>query len=236
MPTLSTRSACRIAFSDQGVSSPSAMSRTKSWRVSSALRARAAAVLLRSVCPPSTLRRLLERTTSSEPLRPKAFSICVRNFGGIGRVPAGTTAMTRGVGSTGIDRPAVWSARRRASAAVSRGQIAGLLAHKGGRTGPESSFMTTLSRAAVTVAVRAPPARNAISPIGEPGPISAIGASRPATLTSKRPLSTMNRASDVSSWWTSTPPRATRICSSSSASAARSNGSRSRNMSTDARE
>ena len=49
------------------------------------------------------------------------------------------------------------------------------------------SFSTMLSRAARTVAVRAPPARNAISPIGDPGPISATMPVRPSTVTSKRP-------------------------------------------------
>jgi len=40
----------------------------------------------------------------------------------------------------------------------------------------------------VTVAVRAPPARKAISPIGWPGPISLIASRRPAMVTTKRPV------------------------------------------------
>ena len=44
---------------------------------------------------------------------------------------------------------------------------------------------------AVTVAVRAPPVRKAISPMGWSGPISVIGSRRPSRDTTKRPVTTM---------------------------------------------
>jgi hypothetical protein len=58
-----------------------------------------------------------------------------------------------------------------------------------------SSSSTTESRTATTVAVRNPPAKKAISPIGCPTPISARGTGSSSSRTSKRPDTTTNTAS-----------------------------------------
>ena len=80
----------------------------------------------------------------------------------------------RGRGSGGGGRLRLASATRRASVTVSVRQMDGLLADRASKSArPRRS--TRLSRSAVTVAVRVPPARKAISPTGCPGPSSAIG-------------------------------------------------------------
>ena len=77
--------------------------------------------------------------------------------------------MVRGRGSGGGALLTLASATRRASVTVSVRQMLGLLADSASNS-RRPSRSTTLSRSAVTVAVRVPPARNAISPIGWPGP------------------------------------------------------------------
>ena len=70
-------------------------------------------------------------------------------------------------------RPRAWPASRSACAR-STGSW-----RRAASNSARPSRSTRLSRSAVTVAVRAPPARKAISPIGWPGPSSATGSRRP---------------------------------------------------------
>src|SRR5262249_53741706 len=78
----------------------------------------------------------------------------------------------RGRGSGGGARVMLPSATRRASVTVSVRRIDGLFADNSSNSA-RPSRNTKLSRSAVTVAVRAPPARKAISPTGCPAPSSA---------------------------------------------------------------
>ena len=96
----------------------------------------------------------------------------------------------RGRGSGGGSRLMLAVATRLAIVTVSVRQIDGLLADSSSNS-VRPSRSTRLSRSAVTVAVRAPPARKAISPIGWPGPSSATASRRPSMVTANRPVTTI---------------------------------------------
>ena len=83
-------------------------------------------------------------------------------------------AMVRGRGSGGPGSEAVVAASRCDSAVVSVRQMPGHLAEMLSNSA-RPSRSTRLSRMAETVAVRVPPVRKAISPIGCSGPISVSG-------------------------------------------------------------
>ncbi len=97
--------------------------------------------------------------------------------------------MVRGRGSGWCALLTLPSATRLASVTVSVRQMPELFADSASNSG-RPSRSTTLSRRAVTVAVRVPPARNAISPIGWPGPTSATICARPSSVMAKRPVTT----------------------------------------------
>ena len=129
--------------------------------------------------------------------------------------PAGTTQMVfgRDAGRDGaFAKPAalldVVAARRRASVAVSASHTPGCAATSSPNSTRESAS-TRLSRIAVTVAVRVPPVRNAISPTGWPAPISVTGVCVPSRRTEKRPETTTNSASASSPCRMRTSPRRT---------------------------
>ena len=122
--------------------------------------------------------------------RPSAPISRSTNAGGSALSPARISATVRGRGSGGGGRLTLASATRRASVTVRVRQMDGLLADRASKSvRPRRS--TRLSRSAVTVAVRAPPARKAISPTGWPGPSSAIGARLPSSVTTNRPVTMM---------------------------------------------
>ena len=110
-------------------------------------------------------------------------------LGGSSLAPARISVTVRGRGSGGGVRLIEATATRLASVTVRVRQIEGLLDDSCSNS-DRPSLSTRLSRSAVTVAVRTPPARKAISPTGWPGPTSASRSRRPATVTVKRPVTT----------------------------------------------
>ena len=151
---------------------------------------------------------------------------CPMNSGGIGASPARMSVIVRGRGSLRCGSEPVVAASRCDSVLVSVRQMLGHFAVSRSKS-LRLRRRTTLSRIAVTVAVRVPPVRNAISPIGCSGPISAMGSRRPSLVTAKRPVRTMKRSSAGSPWRTSTSPRLSARVSVSFAKASSSELSRS---------
>jgi hypothetical protein len=108
---------------------------------------------------------------------------------GMAPPPARTMTMVRGRGSGAAGAAELSCAMRRASVTVSERHTEGHSVQRRSKSARRKRS-TRLSRMARTVAVRLPPARNAISPIGWPAPISASGAGRPSKVTENRPETT----------------------------------------------